>query len=89
MCWLVACRDARKTRAASQQEMDYGDAAAALLIGRERAIAEFLGSGALSVDFVDQLRAAGEDVDYHSEERWVRDEGVSKLVPSAIAIALK
>ncbi len=86
---LVLAADARKTRAGSQQELDYGDAAAALLIGRDKVIAEFLGSGALSVDFVDHFRAAGEDVDYHWEERWVRDEGIGKLVPRAIQAALK
>jgi 3-hydroxy-3-methylglutaryl CoA synthase len=86
---LVLAADNRKTRAASQQELDYGDAAAALLIGSEQVLAEFLGSGTVSVDFVDHYRAAGEDVDYHWEERWVRDEGIAKLAPQAIAAALQ
>jgi uncharacterized OB-fold protein len=81
--------DERKTRAASPQELDYGDAAAALLIGRERVLAEFLGAGTLSVDFVDHFRATGEAVDYHWEERWVRDEGIGKLMPRAVAAALQ
>lgn len=85
---LVLAADARRTRAASQQELDYGDAAAAVLIGRERVLAEYMGSGTVSVDFVDHFRAAGEEVDYHWEERWVRDEGISKLVPQAVAAAL-
>lgn len=86
---LVLAADERKTRAASQQELDYGDAAAALLIGRDKVLAEFLGAGTLSVDFVDHFRATGEDVDYHWEERWVRDEGISKLMPRAVAAALQ
>ncbi|WP_374665818.1 hydroxymethylglutaryl-CoA synthase family protein [Ramlibacter sp.] len=86
---LVLAADNRRTRAASAQELDYGDAAAALLIGRENVIAEFLGSGTLSVDFVDHFRASGEEVDYHWEERWVRDEGIAKLAPRAIEAALK
>ena len=85
---LVLAADNRHTRAASAQELDYGDAAAALLIGRDKVIAEFLGSGTLSVDFVDHFRASGEEVDYHWEERWVRDEGIAKLAPRAIAAAL-
>lgn len=85
---LVLAADSRKTRAASQQEMDYGDAAAAVRIGRDGVLAEFLGSGVSSVDFVDHFRAAGEDVDYHWEERWVRDEGIAKLVPGVIRSAL-
>lgn len=85
---LVLAADERKTRAASAQELDYGDAAAALLVGKDDVLAEFLGSGTVSVDFVDHFRAAGEELDYHWEERWVRDEGVAKLAPQAIAAAL-
>lgn len=85
---LVLAADNRKTRAGSQQELEYGDAAAALSIGGQNVIAEFLGSGTLSVDFVDHFRGAGEDIDYQWEERWVRDEGISKLVPKAIESAL-
>lgn len=86
---LVLAADERKTRAASPQELDYGDAAAALLIGRDKVLAEFLGAGTLSVDFVDHFRATGEDVDYHWEERWVRDEGIGKLMPRAVTAALQ
>lgn len=86
---LVLAADARKALAASSQELEYGDAAAALLIGKGKVLAEFLGAGTLSVDFVDHFRAAGEDVDYQWEERWVRDEGISKLVPRAVAEALQ
>ena len=86
---LVLAADTRKALAASAQEMEYGDAAAALLIGNDKVLAEYLGAGTLSVDFVDHFRANGEDIDYHWEERWVRDEGISKLVPKAIADALQ
>ncbi len=85
---LVVAADARKTRAASPQELDYGDGAAALLLGSENVIAEYLGAGTLTTDFVDHYRAAGEDIDYHWEERWVREEGIGKLVPQAIGRAL-
>lgn len=86
---LVLAADNRRTRAGSAQEMEYGDGAAALLVGTDDVLAEYLGGAALSVDFVDHFRGAGEDVDYHWEERWVRDEGIGKLVPQAIAAALK
>ena len=85
---LVLAADNRKTRAASPQELDFGDAAAALLIGSDDVIAEYLGAGTLSVDFVDRFRMTGEDIDYHWEERWVRDEGIAKLMPKVIAAAL-
>jgi 3-hydroxy-3-methylglutaryl CoA synthase len=86
--WLVLSADARKTRAASAQELDFGDGAAALTVGSEGVVAEFLGAGVVSVDFVDHFRLAGEEVDYQWEERWVRDEGIAKLMPRAIAEAL-
>lgn len=86
---LVLAADNRKTRAASAAELDFGDGAAAVLIGRDQVLAEYLGSATVSVDFVDHFRLAGEDIDYAWEERWIRDEGVGKLVPEAIAGALK
>lgn len=86
---LVIATDRRKTRAASSQELDYGDGAAALSIGGDHVIAEYLGGAALTVDFVDHFRMAGEEIDYHWEERWVRDEGIGKLGPRAIAGALQ
>jgi 3-hydroxy-3-methylglutaryl CoA synthase len=85
---LILAADARKTRAASVQELDYGDASAAVLIGSEGVLAEFLGAASLSVDFVDHFRSSGQDVDYHWEERWVRDEGIAKLMPVAVRTAL-
>ncbi len=86
---LVLAADNRRTRAASAQELDYGDAAAAVLVGTEDVLAEYLGAGTVTADFVDHFRAAGEDVDYHWEERWVRDEGIAKLVPAAVKAALQ
>jgi len=86
---LVLAADRRKARPGSAQELEYGDGAAAALIGRDNVLAEFLGSAALSVDFVDHFRATGQETDYHWEERWVRDEGVSKLMPKAVAGALR
>ncbi|AOE86788.1 OB-fold domain-containing protein [Pseudomonas sp. TCU-HL1] len=86
---LLTAADNRKTRAASAQELDYGDGAAALLIGREGVIAEVLGQAALNVDFIDHFRQYGRDIDYYGEERWIRDEGVSRIVPKVIERALK
>lgn len=85
---LVAAADLRQTRAASASEMDFGDGAAAVIIGDENILAEHLASAAVTVDFVDHFRAAGEDVDYVWEERWIRDEGVTKIAPRAIKAAL-
>jgi len=81
---LVVAGEKRKARAASSDEMRFGDAGAALALGREKVIAKLLGSHSLTVDFVDHFRGAGEDFDYGWEERWVRDEGYTKIVPAAI-----
>jgi 3-hydroxy-3-methylglutaryl CoA synthase len=85
---LVLAADLRHTRAASAQELEFGEGAAALLVGTDGVIAEYLGGGTLSVDFVDHFRVADAEIDYAWEERWVRDEGIGKLMPRAIAAAL-
>jgi len=85
---LVLAADNRKTRAASSQELDFGDGGAAVLLGSDKVLAEYLGAATLSVDFIDHFRMSGEDIDYFWEERWVRDEGIGKLVPQVIAEAL-
>jgi 3-hydroxy-3-methylglutaryl CoA synthase len=81
---LVATGEHRRTRAASSQELDNGDGAAAFVISAEASAAEFLGRGGVTDDFVDHFRGAGGDFDYAWEERWIRDEGIVKLVPPAI-----
>lgn len=86
---LVVAADMRKTRAASPQELDFGDGAGCLAVGNDNVIAEFLGSSSLTLDFVDHFRGEGEEFDYNWEERWIRDEGYSKIVPQAIEGVLK
>ena len=85
---LLVAADNRKTRAASPQELSYGDAAAAVSLGTEGVIAECLSESALSIDFVDHFRQADQDFDYHWEERWVRTEGISKFLPKVIGEVL-
>ena len=86
---LVVASDKRRARAASAQELDYGDGAAAFLVGQGEGIAKFLGSHTLTVDFADHFRGASEEFDYHWEERWIRDEGFAKLVPRTVGALFK
>lgn len=86
---LLIASDKRKTRAASAQELAYGDAAAAFALGRDNVIARLVGSHTLTLDFVDHFRGEGEDFDYGWEERWIRDEGYSKIVPAAVKTVLE
>src|SRR5665213_2004707 len=84
---LVVAADARLTRAGSAQELTYGDAAAAVLVGPPgpRALATILATRSIGADFVDHYRMSGADFDYALEERWVRDESLTKRVPQMIA----
>jgi 3-hydroxy-3-methylglutaryl CoA synthase len=86
---LVVAGEHRKARAASPQELAYGDAAAAVTVGKDRIIAKFLGSASQTLDFVDHFRGEGEDFDYGWEERWIRDEGYSKIVPATVKALLE
>ena len=85
---LVVASDKRRTRPASAGELAYGDAAAAVTIGRTDTLVDFLGAHSATVDFIDHFRAAGEDFDYTWEERWIRDEGLSRIVPPVLEKAL-
>ncbi len=81
---LVVAADKRQAKAAGFYEMWFGDGAAAVTLGRDGVVAEFLGGHSLSLDFVDHYRGSGKKFDYTWEERWVRDEGYSKIIPAAV-----
>jgi uncharacterized OB-fold protein len=86
---LLTAADNRKTRAASPQELSYGDGAAALTLGTDGVLADYLGEATLSVDFVDHFRQSDHDIDYYWEERWVRDEGIARFLPQVIGEVLQ
>ncbi len=85
---LIAAADHRKARAASTQELQFGDAGVAFAVGTDNVIAKFLGSSSVTIDFIDHFRGEGEEFDYNWEERWIRDEGYSSIVPKAAQGAL-
>lgn len=85
---LLVAADCRDARPASPQEMNYGHAAAALLLGEGEPVALITGAASWHDDLVDQYRAADTDYDYALEERWIREEGYLKLVPRAVSAAL-
>jgi uncharacterized OB-fold protein len=64
--------------------MQYGDAGAALALGKDKVIAKLIGSHSVTLDFVDHFRGENEEFDYGWEERWIRDEGYTKIVPAAL-----
>jgi hydroxymethylglutaryl-CoA synthase len=84
---LVVASDARRTRAGSPQELSYGDAAAAMLLGPSSpaALATVVAVRTFGSDFVDHYRMNGADFDYALEERWVREESLLQMVPNTVA----
>jgi 3-hydroxy-3-methylglutaryl CoA synthase len=86
---LVAASEHRLAKAASPQEMHYGDGAAALMVGSGKPIARLLAAHSETVDFVHQFRSSERAHDYAWEERWIRDEGYMKIVPAALAALFK
>jgi 3-hydroxy-3-methylglutaryl CoA synthase len=84
---LLVASDARVTRAGSSQELTYGDAAVAMLLGPSTptALATVLAARSSGSDFVDHYRMSGADFDYALEERWIRDEFLLKLIPATVA----
>ena len=81
---LVTASDRRETKTAYFYEMWFGDGAASVAVGDKDVIAEYKGSYSVSYDFVDHYRGALKKYDYVWEERWVRDEGYSKIIPEAV-----
>jgi len=81
---LVCAADSRQARPASPQELVFGDAAAALLVGEEDVIAEFMGSYSLTYDFGDHYRGASSTFDRQWEDRWIRDAGFQQFIPEVI-----
>jgi hydroxymethylglutaryl-CoA synthase len=85
---LVISSEKRRACPASEDELVNGDAAACFLLGPEDGLARLIGTHSVSIDFVDHLRGSGRDFDYGWETRWVREEGYTKIVGSAIDAAL-
>ncbi|MBW2367185.1 MAG: hydroxymethylglutaryl-CoA synthase family protein, partial [Deltaproteobacteria bacterium] len=72
---LFVAADNRQARAASVQELLFGDGGAALTLGRQNVIAKLLGAHSITRDLVDHYRGKGSTFDNGWEERWIRDEG--------------
>ena len=61
---LVVASEKRRVKAGSPGELAYGDGAAALAIGTDGLLAEFVAAQSATVDFVDHFRSATETYDY-------------------------
>ena len=81
---MVCASDCRLGRPASGEEMIFGDAAAAFVVGNEEVIAEFKGSYSITYDFGDHYRGDFAKFDRKWEDRWIRDLGYDHFVPEVI-----
>eukprot|EP00456_Euglypha_rotunda_P020749 TRINITY_DN1801_c0_g1_i10.p1 TRINITY_DN1801_c0_g1~~TRINITY_DN1801_c0_g1_i10.p1 ORF type:complete len:505 (+),score=42.34 TRINITY_DN1801_c0_g1_i10:697-2211(+) len=87
---LIIASEKRTAKPGSTLEMQVGCGAASVSVGTgDDLIARYLGSHSVSIPFIDHFRKASQSYDYSWEERWIRDEGVSKVVPQTISELLK
>jgi hydroxymethylglutaryl-CoA synthase len=85
---LAVVSDLRTGLAGSAEERDSGDAAAALVCAADGAVAELVGRGASSDEFLDRWRVPGE-FDSHVWEERFGEELYVPLAREAFAAALK
>ena len=85
---LAVLSDLRTGLAGSAEERDSGDGAAAFLCAPDGAVAELVGRGAASDEFLDRWRVPGE-VDSHVWEERFGEELYVPLAREAFAAALK
>src|ERR1700729_2310226 len=85
---LAVISDLRTGLAGSAEERDSGDAAAAIVCAPEGAVAELIGRGAASDEFLDRWRVPGE-ADSHVWEERFGEELYVPLAREAFAAALK
>ncbi len=81
---LVCAADCRLGKMGSPQEMIFGDAGVAFLVGGKDAVAEFQDSYSLTCDFVDHFRGSKTLFDRQWEDRWIRDLGFDQFIPKVI-----
>jgi hydroxymethylglutaryl-CoA synthase len=85
---LVSCADVRTGLPGSSDELNGGDAGAALLIGPGSGIAEFVGMSSASAEFLDRWRLPGEQESHTWEERF-GEEAYLPLAAQAVSDVLK
>ncbi|MFC1918728.1 hydroxymethylglutaryl-CoA synthase family protein [Chloroflexota bacterium] len=86
---LVTAADMRLGGAAGEDELAFGDGAAALLLGKDNVAVEIEGSYTLSDDLADYWRSDEDTLVRHWEDRFGRDAGYSKIPKEALAGLLK
>ena len=86
---LVVASEVRLGYPAGANEMNIGDGAAAVLVGDKGVIAEVEGSHSIYEEFQDHWRSDRDQFVRSAEDRFIIDEGYTRLVPMAVSGALK
>jgi len=81
---VVTSAECRLGAPATPQEMIFGDAAAAFLVGSDDVVAELKGSYSTTYDFVDHFRGPFAKFDRQWEDRWIRDLGFEFIIPETL-----
>lgn len=81
---VVCASDCRLGKPATAEEMIFGDAAAAVVLGSEKVIAEYKGFYSLTHDFADHYRGEFAKFDRKWEDRWIRDMGLTPMILEAV-----
>jgi 3-hydroxy-3-methylglutaryl CoA synthase len=85
---LVCIADCRLPMPNGANEMNFGDAAAALLIGRANLAAHIDGLHTMCDELIDVFRSDKERYVRSWEARFIRDEGYNRVIPQAVSAAL-
>ncbi len=85
---LLVASEHRRALAKSTGELAWGDGAVGVTVGSGNPLLELVDGTVNTVDFLGHYRASSQAFDYDWEERWIRDEGLAKIVPDAIATLL-
>ncbi len=86
---MVTAADVRLGAASGENEQNFGDEAAALLLGNERVAVDIEGSFTLCDDLVDNWRAHDDIFVRSWEDRFGRDEGYMRIPREAAAGVMK
>ena len=86
---LVCAADVRLGMPHGAQEMDFGDGAAAIILGNANVIATIEGVYSIMDEFTDVWRADNDIFVRSWEERFIREEGYARVVSEAVSAALE
>lgn len=81
---IVTASDCRMGTGGSEVEQTFGDAAAAVMVGKEDVIAEFIGQYSISDDFIDVWRTSEDKFVRSWEDRFIKTQGYSKNMERVI-----